>query len=360
MNIDGSTHQEERKSAESSSLPFLASIKERFCLNRKGSEKQTYHIVLELSESQIDYAVGDCLGIYPENDPHYIEKILEKACLSGEEQVKNRNGALKPLRNFLLQEANVYRIPKAIKTCDSDFLHDHLANNEIEAQTLCDSLSPLLPRFYSIASSKQVVGNEAHLTVALAPSSLPSFVPFGTCSHFLCYRAPIGSPAIPLFLQRSRHFSLPDASNDKPIIMIGPGTGIAPFRGFMQERMARGASSKNWLFFGERNKATDFYYQDFWEKLALAGMLKVDCAFSRDQETKIYVQHKMLENSTLFWEWLEEGAYLYVCGEASRMAKDVDQTLHQIVQQEGKLDLSAAKAYIKNLRATGRYQRDVY
>lgn len=344
----------------SSSLPFLSTIKERYCLNRDGSEKKTYHIVLDLEQSQIDYVVGDCLGVFPENDPHYVQKILNEAQLSGEEKILNRKKVLKSIRHFLLQEANIYRIPKAFKTGDSPFLHDHLIGKQIDPQTLSDSLSPLLPRFYSIASSMHSVGNEAHLTVALAPSLLPNMIPFGTCSHFLCDRAPLGLPAVPLFLQRSRHFSLGSETNDKPIIMIGPGTGVAPFRGFMQERIARQASSKNWLFFGERNQATDFYYQDFWEKLSQNGFLKLDCAFSRDQEIKVYVQHKMLENSALFWQWLEEGAYLYVCGDAAQMAKDVELTLHQIVQQEGHMDLAAAKSYIKNLKSLGRYQRDIY
>lgn len=361
MTIEETANIKKGENLKASSFPFLATIKERYCLNKPGSDKQTYHVVLDLSTSGIQYSVGDCLGVYPENDLYFVNKILECASLSGEELVKNRQEDICSLKTFLLKEANIFRVPKMLQSCESPFLHEHLRIKKIDAQTLASVLSPLMPRFYSIASSMKVVGNEAHLTVALTPGTLEEeALPFGICSHYLCSRVVTDQPMVPLFLQKSRHFSLPEESNDKPIIMIGPGTGIAPFRGFMQERVVRKASSKNWLFFGERRQASDFYYQDFWEKLSNEEMLKLDCAFSRDQENKIYVQHKMEQNSSLLWRWLEDEAYLFVCGDASKMAKDVDKTLLSIIEQEGKMDTASAKSYIKNLKSTNRYQRDVY
>ena len=325
---------------------FLARIKQRVRLN-PGSEKETYHIVLDLEGSGIEYSVGDCMGVYPENDPHYVKTLLEAL---------NPASSLQPvLHDFLLKRANLNRIPKKFLGEHPDLL-TLLRYQQIEPEHLQDKLLPMLPRFYSIASSKSCVGNEVHLTVALTKNSPDCPVPYGVCSHYLCHRAPLHQPIIPVFLQPSRHFSLPNQSLSPPLIMVGPGTGVAPFRGFMQER----TEGKNWLFFGERSEKTDFYYRSFWEDLCSKKHLKLDCAFSRDQSEKVYVQHKMLQNSSLVWEWLQEGAYFFVCGDAARMAKDVDATLHQIVQQEGKLSSDDAKSYIKDLKKQKRYQRDVY
>lgn len=310
---------------------FLAGIKERFRLN-PGSEKETYHIVLNLEGSGIEYSVGDCIGIYPQNDPLYVDQLINAI---GEPS----------LYPFLLKKANLARIPKKLLGEYPDLL-TLLQNQKVDPLVLQEKLLPLLPRFYSIASSRSHVGAEIHLTVALT----------GICSDYLCRRAPLHVPEIPLFLQPSPHFSLSLESQEKPLIMIGPGTGVAPFRGFMQERR----HSRNWLFFGEKYEKTDFYYRSFWESLVAAGRLQLDCAFSRDQEEKIYVQHKMLARGKELWKWLEEGAYLYVCGDASEMAKDVDKALHQVVETEGNKTSSEAKAYIKNLKQLNRYQRDIY
>lgn len=320
---------------------FLARIKERIRLN-PGSEKETYHIVLDLEGSGIEYSVGDCIGIYPENDPVYVKTLIEAV---GDQT----------LHDFLLKEANLSRIPKKLLGEHPDLL-TLIKYQKIESGHLRDKLLPLLPRFYSIASSGNRVKNEVHLTVALSKNPPESPIPYGVCSHYLCCRAPLETPAIPIFHQPSRHFFLPPESADFPIIMIGPGTGVAPFRGFMQER----TQGKNWLFFGERNEKTDYYYRSFWEGLAAHNLLRIDCAFSRDQEEKIYVQHKMQQHGAELWKWLEEGAYLFVCGDASRMAKDVDRALHQIVESEGKMSVDDAKNYIKSLKKQLRYQRDVY
>ncbi|MCC5831646.1 MAG: hypothetical protein JJU12_01195 [Chlamydiales bacterium] len=320
---------------------FLARIKERIRLN-PGSEKETYHIVLDLEGSGIEYSVGDCIGIYPQNDPHYVGALVDAF---GEPA----------LHDFLLKAANLNRIPKKILGGHSDLLA--LARTQkIEPDTLREKLLPLLPRFYSIASSSSRVKNEVHLTVALTKNSPECPTPFGVCSHYLCHRAPLQQPIIPIFHQPSRHFFLPDDSADAPIIMVGPGTGVAPFRGFMQER----THARNWLFFGERHEKTDFYYRSFWEELSTQNRLRIDCAFSRDQEEKVYVQHKMLEKSADLWKWINEGAYLFVCGDAARMAKDVDQALQRIVEIEGNKTPDDAKSYIRNLKKEMRYQRDVY
>ena len=314
---------------------FLATIKERVCLN-PGSEKKTFHIVIDLEGSGIKYSVGDCLGIYPENEPFVVKNLIKTLGATGEESVEDRQGTYCTLSELLLSKANLLRVNNAPNGNLTDF---------------CKNLPPLLPRFYSIASSMSVVGNEAHLTVGLID---------GTCSHYLCNRAIMGKPILPIFHQPARHFSLPPASFDKPIMMIGPGTGIAPFRGFMQERISQNASAKNWLFFGERYRKTDFYYQSYWEKLVIEGKLNLDCAFSRDQEERIYVQHKIVQNSAKIWGWLKEGAYLFVCGDASKMARDVDKTLLSLVENEGQYSTADAKIFIKELKQEKRYQRDVY
>ncbi len=320
---------------------FLAPIKERVRLN-PGSDKETYHIVLDLKGSGIEYSVGDCVGVHPENDPHYVKTIVQTL---GDHSV----------HDFLLKEANLHRIPKKLLGEHPDLL-TLLKCQNVHPTHLREKLLPLLPRFYSIASSKNHVGDEVHLTVALAQNPSDAPVPFGTCSHYLCHRAPLMSNAIPIFVQPSRHFYLPPESNESPIIMIGPGTGVAPFRGFMQER----THHKNWLFFGERHEKTDFYYRSFWESHVAQNRLKIDCAFSRDQPEKVYVQHKMLQKSKELWQWLQEGAYLFVCGDASRMAKDVDKALQTIVEIEGGMDSTAAKAFLRQLKSEKRYQRDVY
>ena len=312
---------------------FSASIKERYRLN-PGSEKETYHLVIDLAGSGIQYSVGDCLGIYPENHPDSIQQVIKQWNATGEEIIEDREGKSHTLHAFLKQHANLARIP------DSQDMF-----------SLCKKVPPLLPRFYSIASSMRVVGQEAHLTVGLIE---------GICSDFLCHRAPLGKPHVSIFHHPARNFSLPEESCNKPIIMIGPGTGIAPFRGFLQERINANASPKNWLFFGERHSLTDYYYQNDLEDLSKQGQLILDCAFSRDQAEKIYVQHKMLAKAQQFWEWLEEGAYLFVCGNASHMAKDVEKTLQSIIEIQGGHTPESAKTYIKDLKKSNRYQRDVY
>jgi sulfite reductase (NADPH) flavoprotein alpha-component len=201
--------------------------------------------------------------------------------------------------------------------------------------------------------------DEVHLTVALFSFTHQAEQRYGVGSHFLCHLATPKKTPVPIYVQPAHHFTLPSDS-DTPIIMVGPGTGIAPYRAFMQERMIQGASGKNWLFFGERNRKSDYFYEEEFEKLKSDGKLRLDLAFSRDQKEKIYVQHKMYENARDLWAWLQDGAYFYVCGDAHRMAKDVEHSLQNIVQKQGNMSEEAARAYVKALRTQKRYLADVY
>ena len=217
--------------------------------------------------------------------------------------------------------------------------------------------APLLPRFYSISSSQAVVGDEVHVTVARVRYELEGRKRLGICSHFLCDMMS-EDDTIPIYLQPTEHFLLPKDSAT-PIIMVGPGTGVAPFLAFMQQRVSQGSHGNNWLFFGERHKEYDFFYESYWQELAQKGVLRLDCAFSRDTNEKVYVQHKLWAQRESIWKWLQEGAVFYVCGDISCMAKDVDKCLREIVQEQLKTD-EATKAYIKMLRLEKRYLRDVY
>jgi sulfite reductase (NADPH) flavoprotein alpha-component len=377
----------------SKSRPFLASIKERISLTKPGSQKDTQHVVLDLSGSGIQYAVGDCVGVIPANHPEVVNHLLKALKATGEEPVKDKSsGEEISLRDYLTHKTNLARVPKELLTAlherqtnvnKKEYLAHLLAPEQKEAlkhylevhevwdaleefheallspQELCDMLSGLLPRFYSIASSQKVVGDEVHLTVRKTVYTTNSRLRRGVCTHFICDIVPLEHTSVPIYIQPTHSFNLPkDAS--APIIMVGPGTGIAPYRAFMQERMAQGAPGGNWLFFGEWNRAYDFFYEDYWRELQSQGKLRLEVAFSRDQEHKLYVQHRMLEHAADLWRWLEEGAYLFVCGDAKVMAKDVEAALSQIIREQGQLDESGARAYIKRLRTEKRYLRDVY
>jgi len=216
-----------------------------------------------------------------------------------------------------------------------------------------------LPRFYSIASSQKTHDREVHLTVAMLEYQHGEFEKKGVCTHYLCNLTQADAAKVPIYVHKHRGFTLPE-NGDTPIIMIGPGTGIAPFRGFMQERIATGAKGSNWLFFGDWTEKNEFYYGDYWRQLVKEGKLRLDLAFSRDQEHKVYVQHRMKKNAEEFYRWLQAGAILYVCGDMKHMAKDVDLALHEIVQEQGNLDEQGAKKYVSHIRKEGRYLRDVY
>lgn len=372
--------------------PFNASLKGRKKLSREGSQKNTYELIIDLKDSALTYQVGDSVGIYPQNDPHVVDWTLRAMRAKGDEIVRDKADASYTLREFLLKKANITEISRKLIAevaskqedllkkqkldqlfqehykeelkafINSHELWDFLEENSevhFEPQTLCSLLMPLLPRLYSISSSQNVVGNEIHLAVAMLEYQSNSHMRRGVCTHFICNLAAIGESHLPIYIQPHHGFTVPEDSN-RSLIMVGPGTGVAPFRAFMQERIYQKAKGKHWLFFGEWSRAFDYFYEDYWEELQSQGHLKVDLAFSRDQQDKVYVQHRMWETGKELFQWLEEGACFYVCGDAQKMAKDVEAILLQVIQLHGKLDEAGAKAYLKNLRTEKRYLRDVY
>lgn len=374
--------------------PFLAAIKERYSLCKGVSEKNTQHLVLDIASSDIAYEVGDSVGVFPKNDRTLVEKTLKSVRALGNEKVsKKQSSESISFHEFLFSHANISDVsprlfrevqkrqtnPEKKARLDAlTFEENHrelkaylegfevwdflLAHEEVvlSPQEIVDMLMPLLPRFYSIASSQKVVGNEIHLTVAPLEYQSNGQRRKGVCSQFLCEYVELNQPKVPIFIQSSHGFHLPQ-DLDVSMIMVGPGTGIAPFRGFLQERFLHHRSKgKHWLFFGEWNQSSHFFYENDWEHLERHGNLRMSLAFSRDQKEKIYVQHRMMENGEEFFQWLERGAYLYVCGNAEKMAKDVEAALFELIQKHGKQTEIQAKEYIKLLRQQKRYLRDVY
>lgn len=336
--------------------PFSAKIKERYPLTKEGSTKSTYHVTLDITGSDFSYKVGDSVGIYAPNDPQMVGRILEALKLDPSTPISHpRTGHPFILQHYLETQANLARAPSPY--VDVLDLALHWGDAPFDLTHFISTLSPLLPRFYSVASSQIQHPNEVHLLVALTTFQQGSEVRYGVASHFLCHRAQENQTPIPCYVQPTQHFTIP-ANHATPIIMVGPGTGVAPFRAFLQERMHH--ESKNWLFFGERNQKTDFFYEEFLSSLAEQKKLYLDLAFSRDQEDKLYVQHKLVEKGAQVWSWLEEGAHFYVCGDADPMAKEVESAILQICTSHGNLSLDDSKAYLKKLRREKRYLADVY
>ncbi|KIE58975.1 sulfite reductase subunit alpha [Methylacidiphilum kamchatkense Kam1] len=326
--------------------PFPSRVLENRRLTLMGSEKETRHLELSLEGSDLSYLPGDAVGVFPTNWPVLVQEIIETLGYTGEEIVPTPSGENVPLREALYRH---YEINSIL---------DDFPKKGIGALELVKNLRSLSPRYYSIACSPKLYEMEVHLTVVVVRYIQHGRWRRGICSNFLAEASP--KVPIPIFIRSNPNFRIP-SDPDTPMIMIGPGTGIAPFRAFLQERMAIGAKGKNWLFFGEQHRATDFFYQEELEDFLKKGVLtRLDTAFSRDQSYKIYVQHRMLENAQDFWSWLQEGAYVYVCGDAHRMAKDVDAALHRICETAGGLSKEKAQEYVQNLRSTKRYLRDVY
>lgn len=381
-------------SSYNKSKPFLASIKERYNLTLPGSKKNTQHVVLDIQGSGLTYNVGDSIGIFPVNSEDLVHKTLRAMNVENPDVlvIDKHSGQGMPVREFLTKKANLSDLSKKFLSViaqeqknskkkealqallaegaqdrfkaylESHELWDVLEENHeivFPLQEICNLLMPLLPRLYSISSSMTEVGDEVHLTVGVLKYHTNGHQRVGVCTHYICEMVPLHVPMVPIYVQPHHGFTLPDRS-DAHIIMIGPGTGVAPYRAFMQERMAHNSQGKNWLFFGECNRATDFFYEDYWKSLEQQGKLRLDAAFSRDQPEKVYVQHLMLAHGAEFYRWVMEGAYIYVCGDASRMAKDVEATLHEIFRVHGNKDEAEAKALIKKLRSEKRYLRDVY
>lgn len=371
--------------------PFLASIKERRDLTKSGSLKTTQHIVLDLKGSHLHYSPGDSVGILPCNDPLLVKKTLEALHSKGDEIICDKKGQLLRLDEFLLKQVNLKGVSRKIaqelaaRTSGKkreEFGRLFLEENKHELkewlqareiwdflegipevrftpQEFADMVMPLLPRFYSIASAESVVGEEMHLTVSYLRYEAHGIPRIGVCTHYLCHLAPLHQKVVPIYLHPTSDFKLPESSGI-PIIMVGPGTGVAPFRAFLQEREKRNDPGKNWLFFGEWTHKKEFFYEEDFAKWISKGMLKLHLAFSRDQPYKIYVQDRMREEGATFYQWLEEGAILYVCGDAHRMAKDVDHALHKILEEHGPMDEESAIRYVKKLKSEKRYLRDVY
>lgn len=379
----------------SKDLPFPARITENRFLSKPGSAKETRHFIVDISGSGLHYKAGDSLGVFPTNRPSEVAEILQRLGATGEERVSppalklpepislrealsDRLALAKPTRKFV--EALAIKATHADEKAklegllapeSKDMLAGALEEREfvdllteypsarLTPQELVDHMRKLMPRLYSIASSPRVHAMEIHLTVAIVRYHTNNRERFGVCSTFMSDRVQVGCTPVPVFVSHS-HFGPPeDTSRD--CIMVGPGTGIAPFRAFVQDRAAVGATGRNWLFFGDQKKATDFLYEDEWADFQAKGQLaRLDTAFSRDQPVKIYVQDRMREHAAELWRWIGGGAHFYVCGDAKRMAKDVDTTLHDIVAEQGKMSVEQATDYVKQMKKEKRYQRDVY
>lgn len=327
--------------------PFPAPLLANVALNAPGSAKDTRHIAFSLKGSGLDYEVGDALGVYVQNCPDVVEEVLASHGLDGTAEAPLPDGGTAPLREVLLKHYEVRHLigasPQAAVTV-ADFV---------------SGLRKLQPRLYSIASSLKAHPEEVHLCVGAVRYEIHGVPHKGVASTFLADRLPLGDTT-GIFFHVAKHFRLP-VDRTKPVIMVGPGTGIAPFRAFLEEREATGAPGKNWLFFGDQRRATDFLYHDQIIEWVRNGVLtRLDTAFSRDQEEKIYVQTRMLTAAAELWQWLEEGAHFYVCGDAKRMAKDVDEALHQIIASAGGKTADEAAAYVAAMKKNKRYQRDVY
>lgn len=364
--------------------PFVASLIQSLKITGRDSVKDIRHIEISLEESGIQYQVGDALGVYFLNSKAVIDRILAATSNNADdqvtinEQVYRLGDALSEKLELTLsypgfvksyQQASENKALLALLE-DSKALRSFLEPRQIvdiieqfpaavSAQSLVDALRPLTPRLYSIASSQSEVGEEVHLTVAHVDYEAFGFQHQGGASGYLCTHLAEGGE-VKVYVESNSNFRLPQDPN-APVIMVGPGTGIAPFRAFMQEREAQAAEGKNWLFFGNPNFTQDFLYQTEWQGYLKSGLLsKISLAFSRDQANKIYVQDRMVEHGQELYEWLEAGAYFYVCGDAMKMAKDVESTLLAIIQKYGKKSEQEAKQYLLAMRKEKRYQKDVY
>lgn len=380
-NASGSPAPAAPASAYNKANPFPATLLARQKITGRDSEKDVRHIEIDLSGSGLQYRAGDALGVWFENDPAVVDEILAAVSLKGDEPV-NAGGQGKTVREALLHDweiglntpqfvqgyAEISGNPE-LKEAAADASAYAAANpiagivsqypTALTAEQLAGLLRPLAPRLYSISSAPEEVGEEVHLTVGVLRYEHNGIPRTGAASGFLGERLE-EEGSVRVFVEENPRFRLPE-NPDTPVIMIGAGTGVAPFRAFMQQRAANGDSGKNWLIFGNQHFTQDFLYQTEWQGWAKDGLLnKYDFAWSRDQEEKIYVQHKIREEAAELWQWLQQGAHIYVCGDASRMAKDVEQALLDTIAEQGGLSADDADEYLDNLRQEGRYQRDVY
>ncbi|MGJ8639726.1 MAG: assimilatory sulfite reductase (NADPH) flavoprotein subunit [Opitutaceae bacterium] len=367
--------------------PFPAELTERVMLNGAGSAKETIHLEFNLEGSGLEYTAGDALAVVPHNADDVVDAIIKTTKLDPDAPVLIKEEEF-TLKTALTSQLDITAIslpvvkryneiakdPKLAELLDPankakfqdyiwgreiiDVINDFPAK-EITADALVGIMRKLPPRLYSIASSPKAHENEVHLTVGVVRYDAYDRERKGVCSTYLAERAAEGGK-VEIFVTPNKHFKVP-ANTDAPIIMVGPGTGIAPFRAFIEERKATEAKGKNWLFFGDQHYLTDFLYQTEWQDYLADGILtKLDVAFSRDQKEKVYVQDRMRENAKELYQWIQDGASFYVCGDASRMATDVDVALHDIIEKEGGMSAEDAAAFVKQLKSDKRYLRDVY
>ena len=360
-------------------------------LTGPGSEKDTRHHEIAIDGASATYLPGDALGIHPRNNPALVDRVLKAIGARGDEPITGADGASLPLGQSLIETYNLnnpsrrlFELLASRGASDLAPLLDranaeqfkHFLNGWNEAHDVLDlleaypairitpaelieSLRKSLPRLYSIASSLSAHPGEVHLLVVSVRYTIRNRVREGVASTWLAERWPIDAAAGMYLQNQQRHFAMP-ADASRPLIMVGPGTGLAPFRAFIEERRITGATGRNWLFFGEQRRATDFFYETEWDRYVSDGALRLDTAFSRDQSQKIYVQHRMREQARDIWAWLEDGAEFFVCGDKERMAADVERELHTIVETIGGRTPDQAKEYVDALRKSKRYKRDVY
>ena len=368
--------------------PYPARLLENIPLTAPSSSKDVRHIVLSITDSGLRYTPGDALGVAPCNRPEQVDELLNALHLYHADTVVGPTGNSTSLEKALLRDYEITTLSRAflehyatlaesghlnslLKPDQRDQLKAWLEGRDIldvvreypvtglTAQQFLNLLRRLPPRLYSIASSWTADPDEVHLTMAVVRYEAHGLSRYGVASTFLADRVEIGGP-VPVHVQENPNFRLP-ANPDTPIIMIGPGTGVAPFRAFLAEREALGAKGRNWLFFGDRHFDSDFLYQAEWLDYRRKGLLtRLDVAFSRDTAEKVYVQHRILENARAIYAWLAEGAQVYVCGDARHMAPDVHAALREVLVREGGRQPEQAQEELLTLQAEKRYQRDVY
>lgn len=376
------------ESVYSRTNPFKAEVLENINLNGRGSNKETHHLELSLEDSGLTFEPGDALGVYPDNDSELVDLLIKELNLNPDEKVTVKQGDVRTLNDALVSyyEITVLTKPllqKAAELTGNKELQDLLAPGKEEevkaylhgrdvldlvrdyapwnvtAQEFVSILRKIPSRLYSIASSLAANPDEVHLTIGTVRYEAHGRDRKGVCSTLVADRTNPGD-ILNVYVQQNENFKLPQ-NPETPIIMVGPGTGVAPFRSFMQEREETGAEGKAWMFFGDQHYVTDFLYQVEWQKWLQNGTLtKMDVAFSRDTDQKVYVQHRMLENSKELFQWLQEGAAVYICGDEKHMAHDVHQTIIDIIEKEGSLSREEAEAYLADMQQQKRYQRDVY
>ena len=364
--------------------PLPASLSVNQKITGRDSLKDVRHIEIDLGDSGLRYQPGDALGVWYQNDPALVKELAELLWLKGDEPVTVNDKTL-PLAEALqwhfeltVNTANIVENYATLTRSESLLplvgdkaqLQHYAATTpivdmvrfspaQLDAQALVDLLRPLTPRLYSIASSQAEVESEVHVTVGVVRYDIEGRARAGGASSFLADRVE-EEGEVRVFIEHNDNFRLP-ANPQTPVIMIGPGTGIAPFRAFMQQRAADGAEGKNWLFFGNPHFTEDFLYQVEWQRYVKEGVLsRIDMAWSRDQKEKIYIQDKLREQGAELWRWINDGAHIYVCGDANRMAKDVEQALLEVIAEFGAMDIEAADEFLSELRVERRYQRDVY